>query len=119
MDNDVRQKYLASLERTTNSYRTGEVRPGSGVQVEVTFPDVLTAASWARTFDMTEYVTLDQPVNVLDRPVTLTFSIVVYAEHIELFVSNLGKPEPRVIYQPGDEDLSDEDYELYYGDGCP
>lgn len=29
------------------------------------------------------------------------------------------QPKQRKIYQPGDEDLSDEDYDLYYGDGCP
>jgi hypothetical protein len=118
MDSVQRQKHLESLERTTRGYRTGDVRPGRGVQVWVCFPDVHAAASWAKTFGMSGHVVLDNPLNVLDAPVSLAFSIPVYAERMGLFISNLGKPK-RVIHQPGDEDMSDEDYELAYRDGCP
>lgn len=88
MTPEVRAKYLEKLTATTRGYG-GEVQESQSTQLTVSFPDMLSAASWARTFDMTAHVVLDAPAIVLDAPVALIFSLLTYADQMGEFLHRL------------------------------
>lgn len=82
----VRRNAVENLNRTTRGYHGAVHGDNAAGQVDVEFPSLLHAATWANVYGMTHHASFRDPKVTLDGSVVLVFSLLTFAEQLEKFV---------------------------------